>query len=144
MGARSPQFLKIFRGRFSFYFMESKSHTTTAVGEYTGEVRQVTAGVDFGIYVTDYFYIFGNPLPYTSYLYTSGTKLRPLPGRTTDLRRTWDTGFVGGVGLEYKFAKWLSIGAEWRIFNVYNAMQTDSTGFPYDNKYYGGVLKLWY
>ena len=80
-----------------------------------------------------------------NYVYTTGTKIRPLPGRTTDLDRTWDSGFIVGAGLEYKFSKVFSLGFEYRTFAVFShSLDVDSSGFSYNNHFYGLIAKLWY
>jgi opacity protein-like surface antigen len=146
VGGRSGSFLGVFRAYSELYGLVSPSkHTADAVGEFTGTVQKITFGYNFGFYISDYFYFCLNPIPYMNYIYTSGRKIRPLPGRTTDLGRAWDSGVAASAGLEFKLIKRFSVGVEWRDISIIKrSLSVDSSGFAYDDHYYGLTVKYWY
>jgi hypothetical protein len=145
-GGRTGTFLKIFRLYYDLYVNVAPKHSTPkALGEWTGNVSQTTFGVTYGFYLTDWFYFYLDPVPYLNFIYTTGSKLRPNPGRTTSMSRSWDQALAFGAGLEHKFGKSFSLGVEYRDLSTWSrSFGWDSSGFGYDNQFVGLVAKIWY
>lgn len=148
LGGRSPALIgDIIKVRTElFYFMSDKISTSKGVGEFTDSIQQILFGIDTGINFTDYFYVTVNPIPYlNASLVQGGNKIRNMPGRTTDLKRTWDGAFSVGAGVDIKLGHRFSIGAMFKRFIVLPFLYgPDSGGTAYRTDLYTGVARFYF
>jgi hypothetical protein len=127
------------------YLMTPTTVTTNGVGEFTGNVQQKNFGLEVGFTLGDYVFVTFGPFPWLNPLETSGTKIFPYPGRTTDEGRTWDGGLTMSAGIDIPLGRSFSVGAIFRGYAVVpGTFGPDSSGYAWSQTYFAATLRAWF